>query len=46
MEQEFLKCLLVTILDWDYDIFQDASVLKHEFPQKPKVRQGESQSLQ
>lgn len=45
MEQEFLKSILVTIIEWAYNIFKDTSILKHEYFQKPKV-QTESQSIE
>ena len=45
MEQEFLKSILVTIIEWVYNIFKDTSILKHEYFQKPKV-QTESQSIE
>ena len=45
MEQEFLKSLLVTIIEWAYNIFKDTSILKHEYFQKLKV-QTESQSTE
>ena len=45
MEQEFLKSILVTIIEWAYNIFKDTSILKHKYFQKPKV-QTESQSIE
>lgn len=45
MEQEFLKSILVTIIEWAYNIFKDTSILKHGYFQKPKV-QTESQSIE
>ena len=45
MEQEFLKSILVTIIEWAYNIFKDTSILKHQYFQKPKV-QTESQSIE
>ena len=45
MGQEFLKSILVTIIEWAYNIFKDTSILKHGYFQKPKV-QTESQSIE
>ena len=46
MEQEHPKSLPVTKIDWDYDIFEHALILKHEFLQKLKVNHTESQPIQ
>ena len=45
-EQEHPKSLPVTKIDWDYDIFEHALILKHEFLQKLKVNHTESQPIQ
>ena len=45
MKQKFPESLLVTKLDWDYDTFEHALISKHEFLQKLKVNQTESQSI-
>lgn len=45
MEQEFRKSILVTIIEWAYNIFKDTSILKHGYFQKPKV-QTKSQSIE
>ena len=46
MEQEFPESLPVTTLDWDFNICEHGSVLKHEFLQKLKVTHTESQSIE
>ena len=46
MEQELPESLSVIKLDWDYDICEHFSILKHQFLQKLKVNHTESQSVE
>ena len=42
MEQDFPESIPFTKLDWDYNIWEHASISKHEFLQKLKINHADS----